>query len=509
MFYHRPAGTYWCGWTRSWGGWYTQILFGLPIGGNEFVNACTDPAAAVWSLETASGSYPLTGDEETNNYTWKGLSYNPENDTYDNGFNMFYVPTITVGEVQYTLGEDNEDYGAVLSGAGRPSPFAKSDISAAYSGWSGGDNIYGNGANLDFDFDDDGAAEHYFIEGVWEIHEKPISPMYVESIVVLGRKNIDGSDATIDDATPLRVIIADIETDENGRKWPGENIVAELTCKQDDVEPIFNSAGDVVGYNYVFANKVTDAFGTETIEPFVLSDEYCIIVSWMGENNKVNVAANGFARDDADIYARTPGYMILKDEQGETKFTTLSYNNVTVTPIFEAMFDYVKVYDQLTSSSTGEVYTDLNVLTALADGGDMWEVKDENINTYAFVETFLSWKDAEGNENYFIDDLPEWINDVLIEEDREGDDASGFTFVSFNCQPLPAGMSSRTAEVHITGRGFTSDPIIIIQNSASGIQVANANEKATTGTSYNVAGQRVNKNFKGFVINNGRKVMNK
>ena len=88
VFYHRPAGTYWCGWTRSWGGWYTQILFGLPIGGNEFVNACTDPAVAVWSLETASGSYPLTGDEETNNYTWKGLSYNPENDTYDNGFNM-------------------------------------------------------------------------------------------------------------------------------------------------------------------------------------------------------------------------------------------------------------------------------------------------------------------------------------------------------------------------------------------------------------------------------------
>ena len=509
VFYDRPAGTYWCGWTRSWGGWYTQILFCLPIGGNEFVNACTDPAAAVWSLETESGSYPLTGDEETNNYTWTGMSYNPASDTYDNGFNMFYVPTISVGEAQYTMGEDNEDYGAVLSAAGRISPFAKSNISAAYSGWSGGGFIYGTGADIDFDFDDDGVTEHYLMEGLWELHEKPVSPMYVESIVVLGRTNDEESGVLIDDATPLKILVTDVYTDENNRKWPGDNVLAELTCKQADVEPIYNSAGDAVGFNFVFANKQTDAFGSEVIEPFVLSDEYCIILSWTGENNKVNIAANEFDRADADKYARTPGYMILKDEQGETSFTTLSYNAVTLTPIFQAMFDYVKVYDELTSASTGEVFTDMNVLTALADGGDMWDVEDEGINTFAYVETFLSWTDAEGNDNYFVDDLPEWINDVLVYEDREGDEASGFTFVSFNCQPLPAGVSSRTAEVHITGRGFTSDPIIIIQNSATGIHIQNADKKAVSAASYNVAGQRVNKNYKGLVINNGRKIMNK
>lgn len=509
VFYHRPAGTYWHGWTSDWRYYYAHILFCLPIGGNEFQNACDDPAAAVWSLETSSGSYPLTGDEDTNNYTWTGMSYNPESDTNDNGFNMFYVPTISVGDVQYTMGEDNGEYGAVLSAAGRPSSFAKSNISAAYSGWSDGGFIYGSNTSIDYDFDRDETAEHYSMDGIWEIHEKPISPMYVESVVLLARTNGEESGIVIDEETPLKVYIADISTDENGRQWPGDNLIAELTCTQDDAEPIYNSSGVAVGYNLVFANKQVDAFGSEVIEPFILDQDYCIIVEWAGEKNNVNIAGNDFDRQDADIYARTAGCMILTDEQGETMFTTLSYNGVTLTPMFKAMFDYVKVYDLLYSSSTGEAFTDMNVLTALADGGDMWDVEEEGINTFAYVETFLSWKDAEGNDNYFIDDLPEWINDVLIHEDREGEDASGFTLVSFNCQPLPAGMTSRMAEVHITGRGFISDPIIIIQNSATGIHIQNADEKAAPAASYNVAGQRVNNNFKGLVVKNGRKFMRK
>ena len=509
VFYRRPSGTYYCGWTRDWLSFSTNVLFCLPLGENEFVNACENPAEALWSLETSSGSYPLTGDEETNNYTWTGMSYNPSTDTYDNGFNMFYTPTITVGDVQYTLGDENGDDGAVLSAAGRVSPFAKAPITACYSGWSDGGTIYGSEANIDFDFDDDEVTEHYNIAGIWEIHEKPISPMYVENVVVLGRLNSDDSEAVIDDATPLKITICDIEEDENGREWPGNNVIAELTCTQSDVEPV-TSSGKVIGFSYVFANKETDIFGTETSVPFVLDQKYCIVLSWVGQNNKVNIGANVFTRKDDDIYARVPAYMILEDENGEYATTTLSYSGVTVTPIFEAMYDYVEVYDELTNTSTGEKISGLSILTAPVEGGNIWEQTDPSINTFAYTETFLSWEDAEENENYFIDDMPDWITDYVIEEDREGDEASGFTFVSFTVEPLPAGMNSRSATVHISGKGFMSKPITIVQgNGESGINTIKSDIRNAKAAIFNVAGQRVNNNYKGLVVKDGCKFMNK
>jgi hypothetical protein len=242
----------------------------------------------------------------------------------------------------------------------------------------------------------------------------------------------------------------------------------------------------------------------------VLDQKYCIVLSWVGQNNKVNIGANEFTRKDDDIYARVPAYMILEDENGEYATTTLSYSGVTVTPIFEAMYDYVEVYDELTNTSTGEKISGLSILTAPVEGGNIWEQTDPSINTFAYTETFLSWEDAEENENYFIDDMPDWITDYVIEEDREGDEASGFTFVSFTVEPLPAGMNSRSATVHISGKGFMSKPITIVQgNGESGINTIKSDIRNAKAAIFNVAGQRVNNNYKGLVVKDGCKFMNK
>ncbi|MBO4810582.1 MAG: hypothetical protein J5552_03330, partial [Prevotella sp.] len=464
VYYNRPSGSYVCGWTRDWRGWSADFLFGVPVGDNEFENACENPSEATWSLVTSSAVYDLDGEEETNNLILNGYTYDATSDTNDNGFNLFYLPTINVGRDSYTWGETNEN-GSAFGICGRPNPFAKALITQLWSGWSGGGYIFGTKASdIDFDFDDDGATEHYRHDGIWQVHEAPQSPLYVEDIYLLGSMGFTVEDhdtdipATIPEGAELHLYVTNV-TEEG---WPGNEIIADLTCTADDILPIENN-GEVAAYSFVFSKKEIDILGTESVVPFSIDKEYAICLNWNVEGVDINILANDFDREDADIYSRQPSYMILTDDEGNTTFTTLSYNAVTVTPIFTAMFDYVEVYDVLYGND-GTEYTDMNVLTAPVEGGKLWEVQDETINTFAYCQTALPWFDETEAENYYLDELPEWIVDYVVDEDTEGDNASGFTFVSFEVEPLPEGVTGRRAKLFINGRGFVSEnPIIIVQ----------------------------------------------
>ncbi len=464
VFYNRPSGSYLCGYTRDWGGWSADFIFGVPLGDNEFENACDNPMEATWSLVTSSAVYDLEGEEETNNLILSGYSYNGDNDTNDNGFSLFYLPTINVGRDSYTWGESNENGGAFAI-AGRPSPLTKAIINKTYSGWTDGGYIFGtNAEDINFDFDGDGTPEHYRHHGIWQVHEAPQSPLYVEDIFFLGRLGYSDEDpdtdipATIPEGTEVHLLVTNV--DEEG--FPGDEIIADLTCTADDIMPI-EYQGEVVAYSFVFAKKEIDILGTESVVPFTIDKEYAIILNWNVEGVDLNISGNDFEREDEDVYSRQPSYMILTDDEGNTSLTTLSYNGVTVTPVFEAMFDYVTVHSVLYGND-GTEYTDMNLLTAPVEGGKLWEISDENVNTFAYCETALPWFDETEAENYYFDELPDWIVDYAVEVDTEGENASGFTFVSFEVEPLPAGVEGRRAKLYIHGRGFVSEnPIILVQ----------------------------------------------
>lgn len=471
VYYNRPSGSYLLSWTKDWGGWSADAFFGVPIGDNIVENACNEPEKATWSIITSASTIDLEGEEETNNLNLNGYKYSAETDTYDNGFNMFYPPTITVGNDSYTFGETNES-GGVYAIAGRPTGMSKATMQSAYSGWSDGGYIYGTKAgDISYDFDDDGTAEHYVLDGIWQIHEAPLSPLYVEDIYLLGRNSYSLEDPdrdlapTIPEGTEIHLYVTNVDRS-NGGAWPGDQIIADLTCTAEDIMPIEYN-GSVVAYSFVFAKKEVDFIGNEAVVPFVLSDEYALIIDWNIEGVDINIAGNSFSRTDDDVYARVPSYMILTDDAGQTQYTTLSYNNVTCTPVFTAMYDYAKVYDVLYSSVSGEEFTDMNVLTAPVEGGKIWESTAEDVNVYAYCETALPWYDETESENYFIVNMPDWVTNYVVEEDTQGEDASGFTFVSFEVEPLPADVKGRKAEVNIQGKGFTSDPIIIVQGEVS------------------------------------------
>ena len=122
--------------------------------------------------------------------------------------------------------------------------------------------------------------------------------------------------------------------------------------------------------------------------------------------------------------------------------------------------------------------------------------------------------------NYYIDELPTWLSQVDLydwsqvpEAGAAGNYIYQYGFV-IEAEPLPAGVEGRKATIRIlSDKGGDSGPIEIYQGDrdAAGINGVTVEEKTTgikRGT-FNLAGQRVGKDYKGIVIENGKKIIRK
>ena len=121
------------------------------------------------------------------------------------------------------------------------------------------------------------------------------------------------------------------------------------------------------------------------------------------------------------------------------------------------------------------------------------------------------WYDADGGENYFIDNIPEWVGDYDVNEDTEN---HVFQLSFPNVKPLPEGTTKRATRLWVQGLGYDAQhPIVILQGDAiiaDGIDnvITNGN-KQSDNRIFNLNGQQVNKAYKGIVVKNGRKMLNK
>ena len=103
-------------------------------------------------------------------------------------------------------------------------------------------------------------------------------------------------------------------------------------------------------------------------------------------------------------------------------------------------------------------------------------------------------------------EVPEWLTISIPRESYTSDD---YSFdLAFAAEALPAGVEGRTATVTFMQEGARLT-VTVNQGETSGISVTKTDVKSGNAQMYNLAGQRVNNGFKGLVIKNGRKFMNK
>ena len=120
-----------------------------------------------------------------------------------------------------------------------------------------------------------------------------------------------------------------------------------------------------------------------------------------------------------------------------------------------------------------------------------------------------TWYDEKKQEQYTLSGMASWIKGYTIDEESYKD--YGLTVVKFTCEALPSNVKGRKCDILIHGKGVVSNkPLTVVQGDVTaGIDNVNKPTFQKEYPMYNTDGQRVQKEYKGIVIQNGTKRVNK
>lgn len=292
-----------------------------------------------------------------------------------------------------------------------------------------------------------------------------------------------------------------------------KEVYARLTATAEDLvldeeeSPYSTDYGDVYFFNITFSHKVEDEFGSLTIEPFTIDGPFVVETDLTDEG--VDIGFRGCMNPDEDAMIKA---YELYEKDGEIK--GFSYQKpLSVNLSFTAFFDGAQVY----GAETEEGYIDV---------GDA-EVKIETDGTsedYALVRTAVPWYGFEydedgylvvltdGEEQYFLDELPDWVIGVYADvSEWDGEDLTAFNGLFFECEPLPKGVEGRAATLKVVGRGIESEQTItLLQGNVTGINDIAVKNVVNNGKAiYNLSGQRVSKSYKGVILFDDKKYLNR
>jgi hypothetical protein len=505
VYYARPAGTYWVSGNGSSGTF--EYLVVPPFTELKFINVSED-LTGKWTL----GSSDLENYVEENNLIF-------EWDKIDKGY-VGYCPVYTANEIAYQV----SDYILTMDSAVQTlHPFDYVKIHRYY-GFSGGESAFQTGADS-FDFDGDGTAETFYPQ-FRQYFEKPAAPLTLHEVVLWAHSN--SPKFTGDYLTLVFNKVERIEVNGKTYRTVGEKI-GEMKCVEANMsdEPITGTTrypGDLT-----FAYTTIDDFGTEEVIPLLIDDEFAITIEGtesptLEYDCRFYFGDQGEHEEEWNTWA-TPTYILPFDADGNridmTNPNGLSYfgNGSSGKYCYNMAFHFYGEMDAIKV----ETDDDLNRQIAPVEGGDTESAPIEGQSYPAYVWTNYPFfiEDGDNYEDagyYEFEGIPDWA-DVKIDPtyyEYESSDGSirGLHMVWFTVEPLPEGVTGRSATVSISSilGAKSNEPIYIIQGDEGGSGVKAIKFDADgkfVGSTFNMSGQKVGADFKGLVIKNGRKFMNK
>lgn len=533
-YYKRPAGAYYGGFGLNGYGYYASTINLVPW--QEVVYENQIPGkAGVWHQYYYDQSGNNMGD----------ILLNPEATVVDGDYTwsqdpgrLYYTPTLRLGRDSFCIGEENlyliyykrpQYAGRTLTDSIGMKNAADDHQRYFYNGQNYGntaawgalsDNMFGTG-ETDVEMED-GSKVMFTCYQVEQVMERPLSNLYVESVVASGSSF---SRQPIAEGDTLKCYITNVERVERA------NGTVQLRAGDQIYETLYAVAEDTLGFSMdnadtrngktiyegkiLFSKKEVDEFGIEYNVPVVIDpndfDEYGFAIVIDGfEKNTIDFGLYGWRVND-DVDDVEPGrFSVFRP--GSDEAYTFTYNGCIAMQVgLNAMYDAVEVLDN----------NNMNALRISDDGQtcstDGAVVGSDDDLGGAAVYTAQSWFDEDLNEYYYLVDAPDWVSGVMVDESmRDGDSQGqyvGLDFVAVTCDPLPAGVTGRSAKVFIGGRGVVSSvPLYILQGDATladGINNVEAAPNAKNLRVFNLNGQEVTKATKGVIIQNGKKFVNK
>lgn len=337
----------------------------------------------------------------------------------------------------------------------------------------------------------------YTSRGVQQVLEKPVAPLWVENVFLPA---ISKSGTPIPDGTELTMLLTNVETNSQGLKVPGSEILAELRCGVSDIvenDPIRDSNGTIY--------KKFAAMFHPTDGGLLIDREFAVVVRGFDQAG-VDIGLSG---SDIPYYNNVlnPALCLLETADGKKSAANIYANNrIALGVTFSAKFDYANGFVDVNSTKSYNYG-----LVQMNDAGTEGRTTCPTNLVFegAVAQVNGNWYDAGGTEQYTLSGMADWIKGYEVDDETYKN--AGLTVISFTCEALPQDTKGRKCDILIHGKGVVSDkPLTVVQG-----EIPTAIGDVTiTGTGedspmYNVAGQRVKKGYKGIVIQNGVKRMGK
>ena len=309
---------------------------------------------------------------------------------------------------------------------------------------------------------------------------KPAAPLYFEGISLWVTNFAQKENFT------LKCKIQKVTRDETTLKITLGDVIAEADVDLTDISLDEEDASDVwalLNWNNFY--QADEEGLTEEVEYLQISDEFAIVFE--GWNNGTFTASPviEYTGDLVNSASTTSSYLKVDGDD-----SIYGYFNL-----------YSHPYVSYKSAVYGWLHTD--------DSKDI-KIAAEGGQASIHVEPMFSGQDEEGNTTTALwpaddSDDPDWLT-IGVANQVYTSDEYGFDLV-FQAEALPAGTTGRTANLIFEQWG-SQLAVTVTQGEASGINVAVTKLDSKT-AAYNLAGQRVNKDYKGLIIKDGRKFMNK
>lgn len=316
--------------------------------------------------------------------------------------------------------------------------------------------------------------------GFAEYYVKPVSHVYAESIVSwywfegvtdkkkpLGGKTVTATIYTFDEDNKLVEYASATATDADVVVVSEENSLCSIEFKFTESDPIM---GDV------------DA-------PIVLPDEdFIVMLTGFGD------VTGNFTSPITSADGWTGfGYAILEDGS----ISTIGYTNDAETPQVSLPIGFRAALPVAT-------YSEVNLPAVLftEEGGVGAGMQDEE----GFMGFSLIYTMSK-KEQWEIVEKPDWISEIEFIDDYVED--RGNMFITMTAEALPSGTDERSGKVVLELFGKQLEIPVYQSPNALGVKNITQDRGTSNAPAYNLAGQRVNNDYKGLIIKDGKKMIRK
>ena len=412
-----------------------------------------------------------------------------------------YVPSLWLVGESYTFGDNLETAYAQVGviATDSISSLMKWDVTQghSYSGYSDGSYGYGTGTTM-FDFDGDGEKEEVYSDGVVELFDKPVSPLYLSSIYIPVVSNQTEQEKMFAEGSELTVEIFKLVTTEDGWELDEEPMA---TMKANELLNFGNFTGGDGSYGAFEVSMVeVDAFGTEYNVPLIIDDAFAVVITGFAQEGvDLGLRFGNAAAVPADFATMKPTFERYYDSAtGEYKGMLRTYGKAQTGDLYcynavmylEAMWDKAYVEDNMldyTIPVEGGIMESVAEFTNSTTG----EKYHENvIEVYNQLPWFNNWEGAaEDEENYFIattdEEWPEWLELSGFSDQYYNDYM--LNLLQFKAEALPEGVKGRQAHIVIySEKGAESKVITITQGEVEEECITEINVDREVGQGYDV-----------------------